>query len=69
MLLADWQLMRMAPPAFDFLTMFLLADLAAVGDGGWRRVLEHYHSLLTKSNPDIAKVYTVQIMVDDMAMM
>lgn len=49
--------------------MFLLADLAAVGDGGWRRLLEHYHSLLTKSNPDIAKVYTVQIMVDDMAMM
>ena len=66
--MADWQLTRMAPPAIDLFTMFLLADVDAVGNGKWRELIEHYHALLAKSNPDVAAVYTVQHIIDDMAM-
>jgi aminoglycoside phosphotransferase (APT) family kinase protein len=67
--MADWQLMRMAPPALDFFTLFFLADLDAVGNGKWREVIEYYHALLTKSNPDVAEAYTVQHIIDDTALM
>jgi hypothetical protein len=52
MLLADWQMTRMAPIAFDFFTMFLMAyDEPALGGGRGRILLEKYHAALCKQIP------------------
>ena len=68
MVLADWQVMRHAPPALDFFTLLAYGDAACVGDGHGKQLLEHYHALLTTSHPDIAADYTVEHMMDDIAL-
>jgi hypothetical protein len=54
-------------PAYDFITMLMTVDCCKT-PGTARKLLEAYHKQLAEAKPEAAKVYTVQTMVDDIAM-
>lgn len=51
----------------DFFTMFLMLDIKTTGSGNARKLLEHYHANMSAAIPGFGDEYTVQHMVDDMA--
>jgi hypothetical protein len=48
--------------------MFLFLDESATGGGQAKKLLELYHADMAQDIPGFAEEYTVQMMIDDMAM-
>lgn len=56
-LLADWQLTRMAPPAFDLVTAMVFLDAKTIGNGGALRILTSCVGFV-RFIPPLSRVHT-----------